>query len=167
MREDERMEEKKKSQQVQRRDRCLRFEEAINPISKVGKISQSWWIKFPWLLTHRASFSGRRAHCYSTLSHHPRSKHNLTLHSWINTNTSDTKDSKQKPSCTLSWLTPGSTKLVKSFNFWIAREIHKQIPVMDSAMPWECSLVPNPKSDYSSVFHSFNSYVSFILSTER
>ena len=30
----------------------------LQPISKVGKISQSWWIKFPWLPTQRASFQG-------------------------------------------------------------------------------------------------------------
>lgn len=92
----------------------------LQPISKVGKISQSWWIKFPWLPTHRASFQGKEPIAFPHFSPTTPAQHthNLTLHSWTNTNTSDTKDSKQKPSCTLSWLTLGSTKLAKSFSFW-------------------------------------------------
>lgn len=60
----------------------------LQPISKVGEISQCWWIKFPWLPTHRASFQGEEPIAFPHFSPTTPAQHthNLTLHSWTNTN---------------------------------------------------------------------------------
>lgn len=96
----------------------------LQSISKVGKISQSWWIKFPWLPALRASLQGEEP---SAIPHSPplhppppprQHTHTLTLDSWINTNTSYTKGLQAKPSYSLNWLTLGSTKVTKYLNFW-------------------------------------------------